>query len=117
MQERIDPLPTEELRFRLRGELYGPGTAEYEDACTLLDAMVHRRPRLVARCTAAEDVVAALAFAREHRLEAAALVAGHAVTDRSLCEDGLLIDLRGMCDDEVSRARRVARDDDFEHLV
>jgi FAD/FMN-containing dehydrogenase len=109
MQVKTGPLPIEELRFRLRGELYEPETAEYEDTCTLFNAMVQRRPRLVARCTAAEDVVAALAFAREHGLEVAVRAGGHSVTGRSLCDDGLVLDLRGMRDVEVDPARRVAR--------
>lgn len=106
---KIDPLSLEELRFRLRGELYQPGTAEYEDTCTLFNSTVVRRPALVARCTAAEDVVAALAFAREHGLEVAVRAGAHSVTGRSLCEDGLVLDLRGMRDVEVDPQRRLAR--------
>lgn len=106
---KIDRLSLEELRFRLRGELYEPGAAEYEDTCTLFNSTVVRRPALVARCTAAEDVVAALAFAREHGLEVAVRAGGHSVTGRSLCDDGLLLDLRGMRDVEVDPRRRIAR--------
>jgi FAD/FMN-containing dehydrogenase len=98
----------EELRFRLRGELYEPGQAEYEDTCTLFNSMVERWPALVARCAAAEDVVAALAFARENQLEVAVRAGGHSVTGRSLCDGGLVIDLRGMSDVEVDPGRRVA---------
>lgn len=71
--------------------------------------MVERRPRLVARCVAPEDVVAALAFAREHDLPVAVRAGGHSVTGRSLCDDGLVLDLRGMNDVEVDAERGVAR--------
>ncbi len=100
---------TDELRFRLRGGLYAPGDAGYEDACTLYNSSIDRRPRLVARCAAPDDVVAALAYAREHGLEVAVRSGGHSVTGASLCDDGLVIDTRGMTDIEVDPERRVAR--------
>jgi FAD/FMN-containing dehydrogenase len=106
---RIDPPSLEELRFRLRGELYEPGAAEYEDTCTLFNSTVARQPTLVARCTAAEDVVAALAFAREHGLEVAVRAGGHSVTGHSLCDGGLVIDLRGMRDIDVNLRDEVVR--------
>ena len=100
---------TSELRFRLRGGLYEPGEPEYADACTLFNSMIVRRPRLVARCAAPDDVIASLAFAREHELELAVRAGGHSVTGRSLCDDGLVLDLRAMCDVDVDAERRIAR--------
>ena len=99
----------DELRLRLGGAIYEPGDAEYEDTCSLFNAIVEKRPRFVARCSAPDDVVAALAFAREHRLDVAVRAGGHSVTGRSLCEDGLVLDVRGMSDVEVDPQRRVAR--------
>jgi FAD/FMN-containing dehydrogenase len=98
-----------ELRFRLRGGLYESGAPEYADACTLFNSMIARRPRLVARCAAPDDVIASLAFAREQELEVAVRAGGHSVTGRSLCDGGLVLDLRGMCDVDVDPERRVAR--------
>ena len=102
-------LPLQVLRTSLRGELYEPGSAEYADTCALFNSMIERRPRLVARCAAPEDVVAALAFGREHGLPVAVRAGGHSVTGRSLCDGGLVLDLRGMRDVEVDAERRVAR--------
>ena len=99
----------EELRFRLRGELYEPGEAGFEEACTLFNSMVEHRPRLVARCSAPEDVVVALAFARRQGLPVAVRGGGHSVTGRCLCADGLAIDVRGMRDVEVDPERGVAQ--------
>ena len=61
----------DELRFRLRGGLHVPGHPEYADACELFNAMIETRPRYVARCTAPDDVIAALAFARDEDLAVA----------------------------------------------
>jgi FAD/FMN-containing dehydrogenase len=98
-----------ELRFRLGGGLHEPGDHEYADACTLFNSMVERRPRLVARCAAPDDVIASLAFACDHGLEVAVRAGGHSVTGRSLCDGGLVLDLRGMRDVDVDVDRRVAR--------
>ena len=98
-----------ELRFRLRGCLHEPGDDEYADCCTLFNSMIERRPRLVARCTAPDDVIASLAFARDHGLQVAVRAGGHSVTGSSLCDDGLVLDLRGMRDVDVDVDRRIAR--------
>jgi FAD/FMN-containing dehydrogenase len=98
-----------ELRFRLHGGLYEPGEPRYGDTCTLFNSMIERHPRLVASCAAPDDVVAALAFARDHGLEITVRAGGHSVAGKSLCDDGLVIDVRAMSDVEVDPDRRVAR--------
>jgi FAD/FMN-containing dehydrogenase len=99
----------DELRLRLAGGLHEPGDPAYEDACTLFNAMVRRRPRWVARCAAPDDVVAALAFARTRGLDVTVRAGGHSVAGASLCDDGLVLDVRPMQDVEVDPVRRVAR--------
>ncbi len=42
----------DELRLRLGGAIYEPGDAEYDDTCSLFNAIVEKRPRFVARCSA-----------------------------------------------------------------
>ena len=49
--------------------MYEPGDPEYAEACTVFNSMIERRPALVARCAAPDDVVAALAFARARCLD------------------------------------------------
>jgi FAD/FMN-containing dehydrogenase len=99
----------DELRFRLQGGLHELGDEYYESTCTLFNTMIQRCPRYVAECIAVDDVVAALAFAREHELPVAVRAGGHSVAGLSLCDDGVVIDLRGMHDVQVDPARRVAR--------
>jgi FAD/FMN-containing dehydrogenase len=109
MQEITTTSSVDELRFRLQGGLHEPGDAYYEDTVTLFNAMIARRPRYVAEAVAVEDVVAALAFARENDLPVAVRAGGHSVAGLSLVDDGIVIDLRGMRDIEVDPARRIAR--------
>ena len=85
-----------------------PGSPAYEDACTLFNSMVERRPQYVARCDSPDDVALALAFAREQGLDVSVRAGGHSVTGMSLC-DGVVLDVRGIDFVDVDRARRVAR--------
>ena len=71
--------------------------------------MIDRRPLLVAECIAVDDVVAALAFARDHDLPIAVRAGGHSVAGLSLCDDGVVLDLRGMADIDVDADRRIVR--------
>ena len=104
-----ETVPADELRHRLGGGLYEPGDEIFEQTCTLFNSMIERRPRYVARPIAAEDVVACIAFAREHGIELAVRAGGHSVGGLSLVEDGLVIDLREMNEIEVDPERRVAK--------
>src|SRR4051794_16322491 len=90
MTEMTVTSSSDELRFRLQGRLHEPGDAYYEDTRTLFNAMIDRRPRLVAEAVAVEDVVAALAFAHRHELPVAVHAGGHSVAGLSLVEDGLV---------------------------
>ena len=54
-----------------------PGSPEYDDTRTLFNAMIERRPALVTRCATPDDVVAALAFARDNGLDVAVRAGGH----------------------------------------
>ena len=110
----IDSSPTfpsaaDELRFRLQGGLHAPGDAAYEASCTLFNAAISRRPRYVAECLAVDDVVAVLAFARAHDLPIAVRSGGHSATGLSLCDDGIVLDMRAMAGIDVDPQARVAR--------
>ena len=89
--------------------LYEPGTPEYVDTTTLNNAMIDRRPALVARCATPADVTEAIAYARSHGLALAVRAGGHSVAGLSLVDDGLVIDVRDMYAVEVDAERRVAR--------
>jgi FAD/FMN-containing dehydrogenase len=89
--------------------LFEPGEPEYAEACTLFNSMIERRPALVARCSSPEAVAAALALGRERELAIAVRAGGHSVAGLSLIDDGLVIDVRGMDEIEISPKQRVAR--------
>jgi FAD/FMN-containing dehydrogenase len=89
--------------------LYEHGTPEYADTTTLNNAMIERRPALVARCATPADVAEAIALARDRRLPLAVRAGGHSVAGHSLVDDGLVIDVRDMSAVDVDPGRRIAR--------
>jgi FAD/FMN-containing dehydrogenase len=102
-------LELDQLRARLRGGLHLPGDDAYADACTLFNAMIERRPALVARCADAGDVAAAIEFARGQGLPIAVRAGGHSVAGLSLVDDGVVIDVRPIDGVSVDPVRRVVR--------
>src|SRR5689334_10144677 len=84
------------LGTALDGEVLRPGDAGYDEARQVWNAMVDRRPQLIARCASTSDVVAAVRFGREHGLEVGVRCGGHSVLGLSVPEAGLMIDLTPM---------------------
>jgi FAD/FMN-containing dehydrogenase len=97
----------DELAPRFRGQLIGPTSAEYERARTVWNAMVDKRPGLIARCTCTEDVVAVVDAARRHGLAPSIRGGGHSVAGKALSDGGLTIDLGGMRGVEVDAQRKL----------
>jgi FAD/FMN-containing dehydrogenase len=99
------------LRGKMRGTLALPEEEGYDTARTIWNAMIDRRPALVARCIGAADVVRAVKLARDENLLLAVRGGGHNISGNAVCEGGLLIDLSPMNSvriDPISRTARVA---------
>ncbi len=80
----------------LHGQLITPADANYDEARTIYNAMIDKRPALIARCQDAADVIAAVNFARENHLDVAIRGGGHNGAGLALVDDGLVIDLSPM---------------------
>jgi FAD/FMN-containing dehydrogenase len=108
--EKILPqTQVERLTEILRGELLFPGNEGYEHARRLWNAMVDKRPALIARCAGVADVISCLRFAREHELLTAIRGGGHNVAGTAMSEGGLTIDLSPMRGVRVDARGRTAR--------
>ena len=104
----IDEPEFDELRMKLRGQLYRSGDHGYDEARVIFNGMFDRRPALIARCRGAADVMDVVQFARRHQLLMAVRGGGHSVAGNSMCDDGLVIDLSQMNSVIVDRKRRIA---------
>jgi len=101
--------PFRSLKAQFQGELIYPGVAGYEDARHVWNGMIDRHPALIARCSSAADVSAAVRFGRECDLLVAVRGGGHNVAGTAVCDDGLVIDLSRMNGLRVDSVRRTAR--------
>jgi len=100
-----------ELRRALAGAVVGPADAEYDAARRGFNALIDRRPAVIARCVGAGDVAVAFDFARAHQLPVAVRGGGHNPAGHCVCDGGLVIDLSLMRTVEVDAAARIARAD------
>jgi FAD/FMN-containing dehydrogenase len=97
----------DEFQAHFRGEVLVPGDASYDEVRQIWNAMIDRRPALIARCGTPDDVVQAVKFARTHDLLVSIRGGGHNIAGNAVCDDGLMIDLSPMKGVQVDpQARR-----------
>jgi FAD/FMN-containing dehydrogenase len=84
------------FKSTLRGQLIQPDDPDYDEARTIWNAMIDRRPAMIVRCAGAADVMRSVAFARDHDLLLAVRGGGHNIAGNALCDGGLMIDLSRM---------------------
>jgi FAD/FMN-containing dehydrogenase len=106
MSTTLDPQAITDLSGRIAGHALSPGDAGYDQARAIHNGMVDRRPALIVRCRGAEDVVAALALARDAGLEVSVRGGGHNVAGRAVADGGVMIDLAEITAIAVDPERR-----------
>jgi len=92
----IDPKHVDALRALLRGTLLTEGAAGYDDSRSIWNAMIDRKPALVARCIGVSDIVAGVKFAREQGVALSMKGGGHNIAGLAIADGGLLLDLSAM---------------------
>jgi FAD/FMN-containing dehydrogenase len=100
-----------ELGASLAGTVIGPEDPDYDSARRGFNALIDRRPAVIARCAEAGDIATAFDFARTHGLDVAVRGGGHNPAGHCVVEGGLVIDLTQMCRVEVDEGARIARSD------
>jgi hypothetical protein len=105
----LEEATVQEFAAGFRGELIRPEDDGYDGARTVFNAMIERRPALVARCTGVADVIAAVNFARDNDLVVAVRGGGHSVPGYGVCDGGIVIDLTPMKGIWVDPSARTAR--------
>ncbi len=90
-------------------DLVHDGDANYDELRSLFNAMIDKRPAVIARCATPADVSAALELARSEGYAVAVRAGGHSVAGMSTNDGGLVIDVRPMKDIVIDPARRTAK--------
>jgi FAD/FMN-containing dehydrogenase len=92
----LDQSAIQALADTLQGTLLTAGSPGYDEARTIWNAMIDRKPSLIAQCATADDVAAAVKFAGANDLLIAVHGCGHNVAGNAVCDGGLMIDLSPM---------------------
>jgi FAD/FMN-containing dehydrogenase len=104
----VDRRHIDALASQFTGSLIEPSQAGYDEARTIWNAMIDRRPALIARCATADDVAAAVGFAAEQQVLTSVRGGGHNIAGLAVCDDGLMIDLSQMKRVHIDPATRTA---------
>lgn len=84
------------LREDLAGDVFTPDDPGYDEARAVFNAMIDRRPAVIAQCANEADVGRSVRFARDLDLKIAVRGGGHSVAGMALNDGGLVVDLRRM---------------------
>jgi FAD/FMN-containing dehydrogenase len=105
----LEATALDELRESFRGEVIEPGSAAYDESCTVFNGMFERRPATILRPAGTADVIRAIGLARLSGLPLAIRGGGHSVAGFSMCEGGIVIDTRGMKGIRVDPNKKTVR--------
>ncbi len=93
---RIAPEAIEQLRSSVRGTVITPDDPGFDEARTVYNAMIDKKPALVVQAVDVADVIAGVKFAGEHDLPICVRGGGHNAAGLGTCDDGIVIDLGRM---------------------
>jgi FAD/FMN-containing dehydrogenase len=97
------------FRSRIRGDLITPDDGRYDQARRVWNAMIDKRPALIAACAGPADVVATVNYARETGLPLAVRGGAHSIAGAGTCDGGVVLDCSRLKSVRVDAARRTAR--------
>ena len=98
----------EELKGTIKGNIFVPDDSGYDEARQIWNAMIDRRPAVIAQCVQADDVPPIIQFARKNGLELSIRGAGHNIAGNALCDNGVMIDFSRMKTVRVDAGKRRA---------
>jgi len=98
MTSTLDDSLVSDLAAKSTGSVVAPGDAAYDEARSIYNGLIDRRPALIVRAQTTGDVAAALQFARDAGLEVSVRGGGHNVAGRAVADGGLMISLADMRD-------------------
>jgi FAD/FMN-containing dehydrogenase len=97
------------LQEGFRGEVIQPSDPGYDAARKVYNAMIDKRPAVIAQCADIADILTAVKFGRENNLLTSIRGGGHNAGGLGVCDDGLVIDLSRMKNVRVDLKTKTAR--------
>ena len=92
----LDEATIRELSQSLSKPLILPSDSKYDEARSVWNGMIDKRPAMIAMCVNVNDIVNCVNFARHHDLPVSIKGGGHSVAGKAVCNDGLMINLSQM---------------------
>jgi FAD/FMN-containing dehydrogenase len=105
----IDTAAVDAFAASLSGNLINPESPNYNEVRSIWNAMIDKRPGLIARCANDDDVVRAVDFATANDLLVSVRGIGHNIAGTAVCDGGLMIDLSTMKSIRVDAGAKTAR--------
>jgi FAD/FMN-containing dehydrogenase len=105
----LEKIALDAFKTNLHGELIQPNEPGYDEARSVWNGMIDRRPDNIARCRGVADVIASVNFARAHKLNLSIKGGGHNIAGLAVCDGGIMLDMshmRGVWVDPVARTAR-----------
>jgi FAD/FMN-containing dehydrogenase len=104
-----DKAAIEEFKVGFRGEVLVQGDAGFDEARSIWNGMIDRKPAIIARCLGVADVVTGVNFAREQGFLLSIKGGGHNISGLSMCDNGLTLDMSLMRGVWVDTSAKIAR--------
>src|SRR5262245_54367637 len=105
----LDQKQIDDFKAQVRGGVLSPGEPEYEEARSVWNAAIDRRPGLIVRSLGTQDVIAAVKFARAHRVSLSIKGGGHNIAGLAVSDGAIMLDMSRARGVWVDPAARVAR--------
>jgi FAD/FMN-containing dehydrogenase len=96
MNQRITDEAFDGLRAAVRGAVVTPDDPGFDEARTVYNAMIDKRPAAIVQAVDVADVIAGVTFANEHDLAICVRGGGHNAAGLGTCDGGIVIDLGRM---------------------
>jgi FAD/FMN-containing dehydrogenase len=97
------------LKEKLKGEIILPTDDNYDEARSIYNGMIDKRPGLIVKCKNTDDVIAAVQFAQNEGIEVSIRSGGHSGPGLALVDDGMVIDLSPMKGIKVDPKNKTAK--------
>ncbi|MCZ0926355.1 FAD-binding oxidoreductase [Halomonas janggokensis] len=89
----ISQTAIEAFKADFSGSVMLPDDVQYEETRQIWNAMIDRRPSMIARCSSLDDIVQSLNYVRANDLPFSIRGGGHNIAGNSVCDNGVMIDL------------------------
>lgn len=100
---------TKSLKAQISGEVIFPQDSNYQEARTIYNGTINKKPAVIVKCKNGKDVTTAVDFARENKMEVSIRSGGHSGPGLALVDDGLVIDLSLMKGIKVDPENKTVR--------